>query len=71
MEASEFEIHAGSKLRASFQNIYLDSGVSLLQCQVDASKRQEEAEHIGFHSVDVDGDDPNDDTCGIVKKVEI
>ncbi|KAL6193984.1 hypothetical protein ACLB2K_035068 [Fragaria x ananassa] len=65
LTVSKFEIHAGSKLRQPFQNICLDSGVSLLQCQIDAWNRQEDIDRIGFHSVQVDGDDPDDDTCGL------
>ncbi|KAJ8768389.1 hypothetical protein K2173_021542 [Erythroxylum novogranatense] len=65
LTVSKFEIHAGSKLRQPFQNIYLDSGISLLECQVDAWNRQESIEGIGFHSVDIDCDEPNDDTCGL------
>lgn len=65
VSVSKFEIHAGSKLRKPYENIYLDSGVSLLQCQIEAWNKQEGDDHSGFHNVDVDGDDPNDDTCGI------
>ncbi|KVI11332.1 uncharacterized protein LOC112508160 [Cynara cardunculus var. scolymus] len=61
----KFELHAGSRLHQPFPNIYLQSGKSLMQCQIDAWNKQGELEQKGFYTVDVDGDDPNDDTCGL------
>jgi len=62
---SEFEVHAGRKFADPLQNIYVDEGKSLLQCLLDSWNRQDESERHGFHFVDVAGEDPNDDTCGI------
>ncbi|XP_010475230.1 PREDICTED: increased DNA methylation 1-like [Camelina sativa] len=65
LTVSSFEIHAGSKLCQPFQNIYLESGTSLLQCLLRAWNMQKDATNLGLHQVDTDGDDPNDDACGI------
>ncbi|KAH0457811.1 hypothetical protein IEQ34_013126 [Dendrobium chrysotoxum] len=62
----KFEIHAGSKLNQPYENTLVEvSGVSLLQCQVNAWAKQEEHKRRGFYKIDTDGNDPNDDTCAI------
>lgn len=66
LTVSKFENHAGSKLHRPYENTYLEvSGISLLQCQINAWEKQEEVTGHIFYDVDTDGDDPNDDTCGI------
>lgn len=65
LTVSKFEIHAASKLRQPYQNIYLSSGASLMHCQVDAWNRQAESLRDAYNKIDVNGDDPNDDTCAI------
>ncbi|PKU87112.1 uncharacterized protein LOC110108489 [Dendrobium catenatum] len=66
LTVSKFEIHAGSRLQRPYENVCLEgSGISLLQCQINAWEKQEESTRRIFYDVDTDGDDPNDDTCGI------
>ncbi|XP_071688888.1 uncharacterized protein [Rutidosis leptorrhynchoides] len=66
LTVSKFEVHAGSKLCQPFLNIFVESaGQSLMKCLIDAWNKQEGLERIGYHSVNVNGDDPNDDTCGL------
>ncbi|KAH6782674.1 hypothetical protein C2S51_007967 [Perilla frutescens var. frutescens] len=60
-----FESHAEKTPGRSFRNIYLDSGNSLLQCLVDSWNKHVETDKIEFVCVDVEGDDPNDDTCNV------
>ncbi|RAL38432.1 hypothetical protein DM860_002410 [Cuscuta australis] len=66
LTVSKFELHAGSKLRQPFQNIVLESGVSLLQCLVNSWNRQKESECRDYYAIGIDDDDdPADDACGI------
>ncbi|XP_073285948.1 uncharacterized protein [Primulina huaijiensis] len=59
----DFESHAGGTLGNPFFHIFMDSGNSLLQCLENSWKKHLETNNIGFIAVDVDGDDPHDDTC--------
>ncbi|KAK4429660.1 Increased DNA methylation 1 [Sesamum alatum] len=61
----DFESHAENTPGKPYQNIYLDSGNSLFQCLLDSWKKHVETDNIGFVCVDVEGDDPNDDTCNV------
>ncbi|XP_070041997.1 uncharacterized protein [Nicotiana tomentosiformis] len=65
LPVSKFELHAGSKRHQPFQNIVLESGGSLLECLIDTWNRQKESDRRDFYSIGIDGDDPEDDACGI------
>ncbi|KAL1533634.1 hypothetical protein AAHA92_33493 [Salvia divinorum] len=60
-----FESHVEKTPGKPFRNIYLDSGNSLLQCLLDSWGKHVETDKIEFVCVDVEGDDPNDDTCDV------
>ncbi|MED6159776.1 hypothetical protein PIB30_045380 [Stylosanthes scabra] len=62
---SDFEAHAGIKYSDPLKNIHIEGGTSLLQCLLDSWNKEDESERKGFHFVDVAGEDPNDDTCGV------
>eukprot|EP01018_Ginkgo_biloba_P023275 Gb_06644 [translate_table: standard] len=65
LSISKFEVHSGSKLRKPFENIYLQSGKSLTQCQMEAWDAQDESHKVGERVIEVDENDQNDDTCGL------
>ncbi|CAN4116515.1 unnamed protein product [Withania somnifera] len=65
LPVSRFELHAGSKRHQPFQNIVLESGASLLECLIDAWNQQKESDRLDFYKIDIDGDDAEDDACGI------
>ncbi|ONM51615.1 Acyl-CoA N-acyltransferase with RING/FYVE/PHD-type zinc finger protein [Zea mays] len=62
---AKFELHAGSKEKKPYANIFLEGGkVSLLQCLLDAWEKHTQSENKGFYKIDK-GDDEHDDTCAI------
>jgi Tify domain binding domain len=66
LSVHKFELHAGSKEKQAYENIYVEKlRVSLTQCLLDAWKKQGERERKGFHTVETCGDDASDDSCGI------
>ena len=65
LTAAKFEIHAGSKEKQPYKNIFLKDGrVSLLQCLHDAWEKHAQYEKKGFYKIDL-GEDQHDDTCAI------
>ncbi|CAI0559496.1 unnamed protein product [Linum tenue] len=65
MDSHSQEEKLSSFIKQSGNSIKVDSGAVQLSQKIDAWNRKEASENIGFHSVDIDGDDPNDDTCAL------
>ncbi|KAI7747804.1 hypothetical protein M8C21_010827, partial [Ambrosia artemisiifolia] len=61
-QTRSIEVHCGGKIGKVFDNLYLESGTCLRNCLVDSWRKEEEANINRFNVVDVQGDDPNDDT---------
>ncbi|KAI3783071.1 hypothetical protein L2E82_13133 [Cichorium intybus] len=64
MGISNFVSHSGGKVDQALKNIYFQS-LSLLECLQESWRKEEKSNTIKFNLVDVEGDDPNDDTCNI------
>ncbi|PAN09653.1 hypothetical protein PAHAL_2G040100 [Panicum hallii] len=65
LTAAKFELHAGSKEKQPYVNIFLKDGkVSLLQCLHDAWEKHTQYEQKGFYKIDL-AEDQHDDTCAI------
>lgn len=62
----EFVAHAGGQLSKPYRNILVDGlDNDLLHCLIIAWDKQSDSERQAFFPVSTEGDDPNDDTCGI------
>lgn len=67
VDISSFISHGGGKgkLNHTLKDLYFQSGSSFLKCLLESWRKEEESNTIRFNLVDVEGDDPNDDTCNI------
>ncbi|XP_062214603.1 uncharacterized protein LOC133915458 isoform X2 [Phragmites australis] len=62
----EFVAHAGGEVKKSYRNILVDRlDIDLLHCLINAWNKQSDSERQAFFPISTEGDDPNDDTCGI------
>ncbi|VAI21845.1 unnamed protein product [Triticum turgidum subsp. durum] len=62
----EFVAHAGGQPSKPYRNILVDGlDNDLLHCLISAWDKQSDSERQAFFPVSTEGDDPNDDTCGI------
>lgn len=62
----EFVAHAGGQVSKPYRNILVDGlDNDLLHCLITAWDKQSDSEKQSFFPVSTEGDDPNDDTCGI------
>jgi hypothetical protein len=62
----EFVAHAGCEVKKPYRNILVDQlDIDLLHCLNNAWNKQSDSERQAFFPISTEGDDPNDDACGI------
>ncbi|CAL4935920.1 unnamed protein product [Urochloa decumbens] len=62
----EFVSHAGGDVNKPYRNMVVDGlDIDLLHCLNNAWNKQSDSERQDFFPISIEGDDPNDDTCGI------
>ncbi|KAJ1293616.1 hypothetical protein BS78_01G082300 [Paspalum vaginatum] len=62
----EFVAHAGGEVKKAYRDILVDGpDIDLLHCLINAWNKQSDSERQDFFPISIEGDDPNDDTCGI------
>ncbi|KAL6894081.1 hypothetical protein ACP4OV_008179 [Aristida adscensionis] len=62
----EFVGHAGGEVKKPYRNIFVDGlDIDLLHCLINGWNKQSDSERQSFFPISTEGDDPNDDTCGI------
>jgi hypothetical protein len=62
----EFVAHAGCEVKKPYRNILVDQlDIDLLHCLNNAWNKQSDSERQAFFPVSTEGDDPNDEACGV------
>lgn len=65
LSISQFKIHAGFKKNRPCMNLFMESGEPFVLCVLEAWSSEYKLRKSGKPSVQVDNNDPNDDSCGI------
>ncbi|KAI6687212.1 hypothetical protein NL676_024040 [Syzygium grande] len=65
LSVSQFKVHAGFKKNRPCLNLFMESGEPFALCVLEAWSSEYKLRKSGRPNVQVDNNDPNDDSCGI------
>ncbi|KAF8024161.1 hypothetical protein BT93_F1375 [Corymbia citriodora subsp. variegata] len=65
LSVSQFKVHAGFKKNRPCLNLFMESGEPFALCVLEAWSSEYKLRKNGRPNVQVDNNDPNDDSCGI------